>query len=221
MTKWLFPLATRCIGVAWLSNIVYITTSGVISCAKNSIKGLIEAHLNTGIHNKVLFFPDNSYHCGCLLSKNKAVCKCTNPTSTFQSLLKILYSAKQSLDICMFVISSRELAEVAINLHKKGVIVRVITDVEKMEIMSSQVMSFRAAGIQVRNDKSSFLMHHKFAIIDNDILVTGSFNWTYQAVTGNKENVLTTSYAPIVKPYIEEFERLWVEYNPEKSQKLP
>ena len=57
-------------------------------------------------------------------------------------------------------------------------------------------------------------MHHKFVVIDNEMLVNGSFNWTTQAVVGNFENVLITNNPSIVKPYEEEFKRLWTELNP-------
>lgn len=33
-------------------------------------------------------------------------------------------------------------------------------------------------------------MHNKYLIIDNDLIATGSFNWTNKAVTTNKENLL-------------------------------
>ena len=36
------------------------------------------------------------------------------------------------------------------------------------------------------------LMHHKFALIDNQILLNGSFNWTERAVWENCENLVIT-----------------------------
>jgi cardiolipin hydrolase len=57
-------------------------------------------------------------------------------------------------------------------------------------------------------------MHHKFAIIDNKLLLSGSFNWTRQAITGNHENVLITNNQDILSPYMEEFKRLWKLFDP-------
>ena len=62
--------------------------------------------------------------------------------------------------------------------------------------------------------KTSYYMHHKFVIVDNVTLITGSFNWTRQAVVGNRENVLVTNNDEIVQPYIQEFKKLWEMYNP-------
>lgn len=57
-------------------------------------------------------------------------------------------------------------------------------------------------------------MHHKFAIVDQKMLITGSLNWTTQAIQSNRENVLIVEDAEYVKPFLAEFERIWEEYNP-------
>uniref|UniRef100_A0ACB8FK01 Uncharacterized protein n=1 Tax=Sphaerodactylus townsendi TaxID=933632 RepID=A0ACB8FK01_9SAUR len=57
-------------------------------------------------------------------------------------------------------------------------------------------------------------MHHKFAIIDKRWLLTGSLNWTSQAIQQNRENVLIVEDAEWVKCYQAEFEKLWEDYDP-------
>lgn len=52
-------------------------------------------------------------------------------------------------------------------------------------------------------------MHNKFAIIDDEIVMTGSFNWTTQAVKSNQENVIFIQNENLAKIYAEEFEKLW------------
>ena len=74
-------------------------------------------------------------------------------------------------------------------------------------------------GIQVRYGWTSYLMHHKFAILDHWLLINGSFNWTRQAITGNNENVLITDNPGLVSPYKEEFEKLWDMFDPKKRPK--
>ena len=54
-------------------------------------------------------------------------------------------------------------------------------------------------------------MHHKFAVVDGRRLVSGSFNWTMQAVMGNKENVIVTEDPDVVGPFVNMFELLWEE----------
>ena len=210
-----FPSALKFFMITTTS---YITASTFFSTLKELTWKYVEKKVNSRYHTKVLFFPDKTYSCRCRIAlRHVADCDCGNEVSTMEILIKNLKRAKTSLDVCMFTISSPQLANAVLQLHAKGIIVRVITDEEKDGIVISQTFNFRASGIQVRNDKSSFLMHNKFIIIDRETLVNGSFNWTNQAVYGNKENILITNFPPIVEPYIKEFEKLWKEYNPVKD----
>jgi len=62
----------------------------------------------------------------------------------------------------------------------------------------------------LRTDSSERLhMHHKFAIIDQRLLLNGSFNWTSGAVKGNRENLVVSSNRSLTLRFGAEFERLW------------
>lgn len=52
------------------------------------------------------------------------------------------------------------------------------------------------------------MVHHKFCIIDETIVVTGSYNWTYPAEVKNWENVFVVREMESVREYINEFEYL-------------
>ncbi len=61
-------------------------------------------------------------------------------------------------------------------------------------------------------DRGPAHMHHKFAIADNDLLLTSSYNWTRSAATSNRENVLVTDDPRAVGNFASEFERLWAAF---------
>ncbi|XP_028341226.1 mitochondrial cardiolipin hydrolase-like [Physeter macrocephalus] len=84
---------------------------------------------------------------------------------------------------------------------------------------SSDVSLF--AGIQVRHDQDLGYMHHKFAIVDKKVLITGSLNWTTQAIQNNRENVLIMEDEEYVRLFLEEFERIWEEFDPTKYNFFP
>ena len=152
--------------------------------------------------NQVLFFPERA------------------DRKDFAILKETLKSAKQSLDVCMFTFSCQDLAQILTNAHQRGVIVRVITDTEQVHSSGSQVEWLRREGIQVRNDNTSYFMHHKFALIDNCCLVNGSLNWTVQGVFGNQENVIIVRTPQLVQPFVEQFQRLWDLYDPLPKQSV-
>ena len=52
-------------------------------------------------------------------------------------------------------------------------------------------------------------MHHKFAIADGEKMMTGSFNWSKNAMLGNDENVLFIHDSNVVEKYQDVFDELW------------
>ncbi|NWR68145.1 PLD6 hydrolase, partial [Bucorvus abyssinicus] len=143
-------------------------------------------------------------------------CPCPLPRAdcSFRRLLRRLLSARRSLEICLFAFSSPQLGRAVQILHRRGVRVRVVTDAQYMGLRGSQIGLLRHAGIPVRHDQEEGYMHHKFAIVDRRMLITGSLNWTTQAIQNNRENVLVMEDAEYVKPFLDEFERIWEQYNP-------
>ena len=56
-------------------------------------------------------------------------------------------------------------------------------------------------------------MHNKFVIVDSDILITGSFNWTVQAAANNQVLLVVLSDSYFIEKYRTEFDRLWKEFS--------
>ncbi len=123
----------------------------------------------------------------------------------------LLENAKKSIDICVFTISDQSLSKRLLDAHRRGVIVRIISDDQKVNDRGSQVYNLKKAGVKVKIDHSRYHMHHKFGLIDKRISFTGSYNWTYTATKHNQENLLITTNYDIVRQFGEEFEKLWKE----------
>jgi hypothetical protein len=129
-------------------------------------------------------------------------------------VIKMLKSAKTDLKICMFTISDDPIAETIAGCHKMGTQVRIITDDGKIFDKGSDIYSLDRMGIKIKIDSFRSLMHHKFVLIDNQKLLTGSYNWTRTGSDINNENVLITTKKSIVKAYKHEFKRLWKTMKP-------
>ena len=64
-------------------------------------------------------------------------------------------------------------------------------------------------------------MHNKFAIIDNRILLTGSYNWTFSANNRNDENLMVIDDPEIIEIFQNQFINLWTnKYSLEKTRQL-
>lgn len=126
-----------------------------------------------------------------------------------QGILRLFKHVKDSVDICVFTITDDRIAEAIYQGYKRGQSIRIITDDRKINAPGSDIVKIAHAGIPVKIDHANEHMHHKFAVFDCRILITGSFNWTRSASTGNHENLLITDDPRLVKPFCREFERLW------------
>ncbi len=50
-------------------------------------------------------------------------------------------------------------------------------------------------------------------VVDEHMLLTGSYNWTKTAAENNQENLLSLLHPEICRHYIDEFNRLWDKFN--------
>jgi phosphatidylserine/phosphatidylglycerophosphate/cardiolipin synthase-like enzyme len=126
-----------------------------------------------------------------------------------ETILGLIKNAEQSIELCIFTISHYELAKELLDAQKRGIKIRLLTDDEKQYDKGSRIKHLHHEGIAVKTDNSRYHMHHKFGIIDERMVFTGSFNWTYTASKHNQENLLVTTNYTIVQQYRTEFERLW------------
>lgn len=124
-------------------------------------------------------------------------------------LRSLIDQSRSRLEICVFTITDNSLTRTILAAHQRRVNVRIITDDKKSLDLGSDVMRLREAGITVRFDADLKHMHHKFALFDRRLLVTGSYNWTRGASEGNYENIMVTDHPRLVAPFGEEFDRLW------------
>ena len=128
-----------------------------------------------------------------------------------QRAVSAIASSKDSVDIAMYSFTSRGLFRELLNAEEHGVKVRVVADYEQSSIPSSVVKWLDGNGIETRIYNKGITLHDKFAIVDGALVMTGSYNWTKNADTSNRENLVFISDRAIAKQYEDEFFRLWVQ----------
>lgn len=88
--------------------------------------------------------------------------------------------------------------------HHEGLDVRGVF--EKTRISKySRFALLEYQGVDVIKDNNKYVMHHKFFIIDNRTIITGSFNPSKNANKRNDENILIIEDSEIAKRFLEEF----------------
>lgn len=124
------------------------------------------------------------------------------PEHLVQHLSKTQHSIRAA--VCWF--SHRDIFEVLMDRLRAGTKVELLLEYDSQNIRDGGLdfQKFVHAGGQLWACREYGLMHHKFAILDSSLLLTGSFNWTYNS---NAENLLVTDDALTVAAFQAEFDR--------------
>jgi phosphatidylserine/phosphatidylglycerophosphate/cardiolipin synthase-like enzyme len=122
--------------------------------------------------------------------------------------------ANESIKAMLYLITQDELAEAVIKAHNRGIDVAIIIDDDWVSSSGSDYQAILDAGIDIRDDHRSGLLHHKVVIIDEYILMTGSYNWSASAEDRNDENLIILKSRTLAQTYLDEFDRLWIQTSP-------
>lgn len=127
------------------------------------------------------------------------------------ALLARVEAAAGSIDVAIFDFTAGGLADALVRARDRGVAVRVVADARQARGKHSAIPRLQAAGVDVHllRGRGRGIMHHKFAVFDGRLLVTGSYNWTESAEVSNFENALFLDDPALVARYVARFERLF------------
>jgi len=143
---------------------------------------------------------------------------------------RVLATAREKVDMALFVFSDQGIANRLETLARRGVKVRLLVDpgfatrnYSELLDLAGVVRSDRRCRIEAgnkpwppglaevgiprlaRGDK----LHHKFAVVDNATVITGSFNWSPSAAHQNDETLLVIHHPKVADAFRREFGRLW------------
>ena len=141
-----------------------------------------------------------------------------------------LTKAKRNIDMALFVFSAQQLADVLQQKAKQGIQIRLLADRGFASRSYSEVLDLLGVALPDRNCKleknnqpfeialrgvgvprlaRGDKLHHKFAVIDNKTVITGSFNWSPSAAHINDETLLVIHSPQLAKHFTREVDRLW------------
>ena len=129
-------------------------------------------------------------------------------------LIEKINAAQTSIHIASFEFDLTPVAEALIAAKQRGVDVRWVTDDESglgadEDPDRGQFAMLQKAGIEVRSDDRSALMHDKFWIFDGKILWTGSTNITESGIFKQDNNTIVFHSPELATIYEREFQEMW------------
>ena len=138
-----------------------------------------------------------------------------------KEIIKNINQAQAFINIAMYTFTDQEIVLPLTNAQKRGVKIRVYLDRSQIESTYSISRLLVQKGLKVRISTNNYIMHNKFAIIDNRLLLTGSYNWTASANIRNDENLMVIDDPEVIARYQNQFEKLWFEkYSLERTRQL-
>jgi phosphatidylserine/phosphatidylglycerophosphate/cardiolipin synthase-like enzyme len=108
------------------------------------------------------------------------------------AILGGIRSAQHTILVQAYLLYSTRLARALVRAHQRGVQVHVILDAhaQQHDPPVPAVARLVAAGVAVSLDAHHVWAHDKVMILDGEIVITGSYNWTVGAERDNGENLL-------------------------------
>ncbi|PIG91971.1 DUF655 domain-containing protein [Gloeocapsopsis sp. IPPAS B-1203] len=158
----------------------------------------------------------------------------TSPTVSWQNstnglIGQFLNTATRSVDLALFVFSEQRLANILETSHQQNVQIRALIDpsfafrtyseaLDMMGVALSDNCKYEKNNRPWQNTIATVgtpqlaqgdSLHHKFAVVDKRIVITGSHNWSAAANAKNDETLLILQNSTVAAHYVEEFERLY------------
>ena len=129
---------------------------------------------------------------------------------TLDHILEVVSTAQESINFLAYSFTSDELAGALIERAGAGVTVKGVFDEDQYHSNTgTEFDRLVNAGIDVRLDGNERLMHHKVIIVDGEIVITGSYNFSNNAEYNNDENTLIIHNQDIASQFMENFQTIY------------
>ena len=130
--------------------------------------------------------------------------------ATMKRVIELVQGAQENVLFMAYSFTDDDLASTLINAHNSGIEVQGVLDkAQALSNSGGEYQNLLESGLDVRLDGNPGSMHHKVIIIDGQVVVTGSYNFSKSAKTRNDENTLILHDPEIAEIYTIEFGRVW------------
>jgi len=125
------------------------------------------------------------------------------------SFVDLVNNAQQSIYFMAFSFTADEIGDAVRNRARDGVVVAGVMETEQVNSnIGTEFDLFKQAALDVLRDGNDGQMHHKVMIIDESIVILGSYNFTNSAETKNDETLIVVYSKEIAAQFMAEFQRI-------------
>ena len=131
-----------------------------------------------------------------------------------ENIVQAIDQAKQEVLVQAYGFTHNAIAQAVVRAHQRGAKVQVLLDAKSESTNQYVLTLFKEQGVTVRHDGAHAIAHNKVIVIDSQVVVTGSFNFTNSAETRNAENLLILSGVSLAQAYRENWLSHWSHARP-------
>lgn len=129
-----------------------------------------------------------------------------------KSFVELVENAGENITFLAFSFTADEIGKAVMARAEDGVEVQGVMEQEQINSnVGTEFDPFMQAGLDILRDGIEGQMHHKVMVIDNSIVIFGSYNFTNNAEGKNDENLLVIYNEDIAAQFIEEFNRVYAQ----------
>ena len=123
-----------------------------------------------------------------------------------EAIVTVINKAEKTIFVQAYSFTSAPIAQALVEAHKRKVKVEVILDKSQRTEKYSSADFLIHAGIPTFIDSKHAIAHNKIIIVDGELVITGSFNFTKSAEEHNAENLLIIGRKDIASKYTKNWE---------------
>ena len=128
--------------------------------------------------------------------------------NTKNAIVEELKKAKKSIKFMAFSFTDKDMVQIMIDKNNNNVKVQGIFDGCQLGSQYSAYHTLKSSKVEIYRDGNQALMHEKNMIIDDETVITGSFNFSANADKNNNENCMIIKSPEVAKVFSDEYDKL-------------
>jgi phosphatidylserine/phosphatidylglycerophosphate/cardiolipin synthase-like enzyme len=133
----------------------------------------------------------------------------TPPADVAAAVIDVIDQSKSEVLVQAYGFTHNGIAQALVRAHTRGVTVKVLLDAKTDSTNRYVTDLLVTQQIPLRLDAGHAIAHNKVIVVDGELVITGSFNFTNSAQTRNAENLLVLKSTELADSYKANWQSHW------------
>ncbi|QVE48995.1 phospholipase D-like domain-containing protein [Chlamydia crocodili] len=135
------------------------------------------------------------------------------------AVLQTLRTAKKTIRLAMFALTYPPVFRELNEAKKRGVDVKILIDKDFKKLSIKQIQALKDSSLTLHTKTTRYRLHHKFAIVDQKILIAGSVNWSEAGFCINSEDMFILDN--LTNKQVKKLNRIWEDLEKQSALSYP